>query len=246
VAIQIKPKPVLGATNQAAPLVGAVNQSIQPTFQGPDTSVTATPTPVPKVSAKDRVDAGVQFGQEWVNGKVPDGVLGRRTDSYRDGVDSLIKTQNDNLAGYDSPLMQEAARSQAQALAGGAKAFGGKIGGGAAGAAMAPFAQNAAMQYQSGLTADNFDAKTRALQAAADYLPKAASEELSIDQDNQGLTQKEHTLRATLPFDIAQLLEGTRNGILGNQDADWLLDLVKGVRGRTNTLTGEIDKAQGR
>jgi hypothetical protein len=239
----------MGVNNQVMQFAGAIDNGIQkqsPSFQGSGGQVVTPPPGAPAQSAKDRIDSGVKFGQDWVNGKVPDGVLGRFTDSYRPQVDNLIGVQTDNLAGYGSERMQGAARDQAAALAGAGRAFAGKVGGNAAMTAMAPALQNANMQYASGLTADNFDAKQRALAAASEYLPRAASEELKMDQGNRALQQKENTLRATLPFDIAQLLEGTRGGILGNNDADWMQQLMKNIGGKTRELTGQVDRAQGR
>jgi hypothetical protein len=206
----------------------------------------ATPAPAPVNETRQRVDEGIQVGRDWVNKQVPDGVLGRHTDSYRPNVDNLINTQQDNLKGYDSALMAEAARDQGAALAGAGRAFGGKVGGPAGATAMAPGLQNAAMQYQSGLTSDNADAKSRAAQALSEYLPRAAGEELKIDQDNRALGEKEHTIRAKLPFDIGQLLEGTRSGILGDKHADWLSELTKRYGGAIGNINAGVDKAQGR
>jgi hypothetical protein len=245
-AILIKPKSTLGRENQVAPAAAAIDKGIQKQGQPASPVQEFVPPPAPPVeSAKDRVDAGIAMGQKWVNEQVPDGVLGRYTDSYRPQVDNLIGVQKDNLSGYDSQRMQGAARDQAAALAGAGRAFAGKVGGAGA-VAMAPALQNANMQYASGLQADNFDAKQRALAAASEYLPRAAAEELKMDQGNQKIGQKEKTLQATLPLDIAQLIEGTRNGILGNNDADWLLELTKNIQNRTGMLTKKVDQAQGR
>jgi hypothetical protein len=202
------------------------------------------PLPLPGATnpadTQGRIDAGLAIGKDWVNQQVPDQALGRHSDSFQGQATNLIGTQTANLAGYDSDRMREAARANASALAGAGKAFTGKVGGHAA-AAMAPGLLNATQQYQTGVRADNADARARASQALGEYVPRAASEELKMAQANRELGQKEQTLRATLPFDVAQLLESTRSGILGQQDADWFAELAR----RNAIATGKLNRELG-
>jgi hypothetical protein len=197
------------------------------------------PSAVNPADTQGRIDTGLAMGKDWVNKQVPDQALGRHTDSFGGNVSNLIGTQTANLGGYDSDRMKEVARANATALTGAGKAFTGKVGGHAA-AAMAPGLLNATQQYQTGVRADNADARARASQALGEYVPRAASEELKMSQANRELGQKEQTLRATLPFDIAQLLESTRSGILGQQDADWFAELARRNALETSKLNREL------
>ncbi len=157
--------------------------------------------------------------QKYVDDRVQPGSFGRLTDTYKPQVDNLLATQQASTAGYNAPQMAAAAQANQQALGGGAAAFGSKLGSGGA-QLMAPAASNAAMMYNTGITADNAGAKARATTAYSNNLQHSGAQELAMAQANQQAQQGEQGLRASLPFDILNGINTTRMTGIADQSAN--------------------------
>lgn len=192
------------------------------------------------------LDATLNRAKQYVDEKVQPGSFGRVQDNYKGEFDGLLTHQQDMMKGYDSNAMQ-AARSQAQAsFAGGANAFGRKMGAGGAGA-FQPFAQTAKQQYASGITVDNAAAKDRGIKGYGDTLARTQAQELAIGAKNREAQESEQGLRAALPFEIAQGINSTRTSMLANLDAKYAVDIAqryKDILSKYDKMWQDIDAAK--
>lgn len=172
-------------------------------------------------------ETDIAKARDWVNKRVSDGSLGRLKNTYKPDFDSLETHQQDLSKGYDSTAMQPSLRNNQAALQGGTAAFAGKLAGGAG--AMAPQLLQAQQLYSTGLTADNYGAKQRGLAGYGSMLQNNQARDLQGQQYNLDALGREHALRATLPFDLVNGIQGLRTAARGGRNAYQITHNISGL-----------------